>query len=225
MQEELDSTIAYFQSQFHIKKHANFIFYEGSYLNHTINIILSGIGKVNAAIHTQFMIDHTSPELVINVGVAGGLSNTVTFGDVVIATSLIQHDVDVSAFGLPIGQIPRMDVFDFPCAIDLLSDIDTTKINDFKIHYGKILSGDQFIDDETKAIQLEDHFKALGVEMEGAAIAQVCHVNNIQVMVIRSISDMAGIKSKATHSFDELKYMASGRAGYMLYLILNLLQR
>lgn len=221
MQEELDSIIAHLHSKFNTINRGNFTFYEGTYLTHKVWFILSGIGKVNATIHTQFMIDTCMPDLVINVGVAGALNSQLNFGDVVIADSLVQHDMDVSAFGIRIGQVPRINVFAFPSDYMLLQRINFSSLVNYPVHIGRIISGDQFIDDHENAINLAKQFDALACEMEGAAIGHTCYVNKTAVLVIRAVSDMAGAYGKGIHSFNELKEMAADRASSIVMVILK----
>lgn len=188
-------------------------YFEYSDGNNTVIAALSGIGKVNAAITTQILIDHCNVDAIVNVGVAGSLDPNLVFGDVVVASDLVQHDFDITAFGVPLGQIARMDTFAFK-ACDKLNDKIMTGINlqDNKVVCGRIVSGDQFIDDGKKAQFLHQEFAAIACEMEGAAIAHVCYVNKVPFAVVRALSDMAGLDGAAMHSFNELKFMAASRA-------------
>lgn len=172
---------------------AQMIFNIGELYNHNVVVVKCGIGKVNAAVCTQILIDDFEVDSVINIGAAGGVGKEVVPGDVVIATSLIQHDMDVTAFGSRIGQIPRMDCFDFKSDEKLLNlAIDSAKeIHNISIHSGIIVSGDQFIDSVEKVEWFSEEFNAKACEMEGASIAQVCYLNNIPFVIIRSISDNA----------------------------------
>lgn len=175
--------------------------------------VVSGIGKVNAAITTQILLDNFAVDAVVNVGVAGSLSPNLTFGDVVVATDLVEHDFDITAFGEPLGQIARMDTFAFAADSSLNSKIVTgLQLDNNQVVSGRIVSGDQFIDNADKAKFLHAEFNALACEMEGAAIAHVCYVNKVPFAVIRALSDMAGQDGAASHSFEDLKYMAAERA-------------
>lgn len=172
---------------------ASMTFYDGMLLDQNVVIVTCGIGKVNAAVCTQILIDRFKVDRIINVGIAGGLREDIYPGDIVVAENLAQHDVDVRFFGEPLGQIPRMDVFDFKCDPHLV-EIATNAIgklegaNAFK---GRIVSGDQFISEASKLIELNSNFDAYACEMEGASIGQVCHLNKKPFVVIRSISDNA----------------------------------
>lgn len=172
---------------------ANMEFNFGSLLDKEVVIVRCGIGKVNAAICTQILIDDFSVSKVINVGIAGGIGKDILPGDIVIAENLVQHDMDTTAFGDKIGQIPRVDTYDFKCD-EILVDLAKKACESFKTtNYftGRIVSGDQFIADIAKIKWLNEEFSALACEMEGASIAQVCYLNKIPFVVIRSISDNA----------------------------------
>ncbi|MCC2625435.1 MAG: 5-methylthioadenosine/adenosylhomocysteine nucleosidase [Burkholderiales bacterium] len=221
MQEELESIITSLGGECTVKQYGVFEVYTAKYNAHELVFILCGIGKVNAALHTQFIIDKFTPDYVINVGVAGGLTSELDFGDVVIAHDLLHHDMDVTAFGIPLGQIPRMDIFAFKSNDNLLDLAKGIATSDFKVHIGRIVSGDQFIEDIARASVIQTTFSALACEMEGAAVAHVCHVNQVPFLVVRALSDKAGTDDKsAVHSFDELKHMVAHRSSFIVQQIL-----
>ena len=172
---------------------ANMVFYHGVLLEKEVVIVTCGIGKVNAAVCTQILIDRFRVDKIINVGIAGGLNKDIYPGDIVVADNLVQHDMDVRFFGDPLGQIPRLNTFDFKCDEDLIKLAKTAidKIDDSNAYMGRIVSGDQFIDSAEKQKFLGEHFNAYAVEMEGASIGQVCYLNSMPFVVIRSISDNA----------------------------------
>lgn len=172
---------------------ANMRFNSGKLYDSEIVVVRSGIGKVNAAICAQILIDDFNVDNIINVGVAGGTAEDIYPGDVVIANSLVQHDVDTSAFGDKIGQIPRMNTYDFKCDRDLIerAQMACKKIENIKNFTGRIVTGDQFICSTEKIRYLNREFNALACEMEGGSIAQVAYLNNIPFVIIRSISDNA----------------------------------
>lgn len=176
-----------------IEKKANMEFFKGRLFNKEVVIVRSGIGKVNAAICTQILIDDFNVDLIINTGVAGRVNDKLNPGDVVISKDLVQHDVDGTCIDYKPGQIPRMEDYIFK-ADEKLIDVafkSTKDITDFGIHIGRIATGDQVIADSKKLLWLKETFDALVVEMEGAAIAHACYINNIPFVVIRSISDFA----------------------------------
>lgn len=204
--------------------HAGMIFYEGNYYDKEIVAVICGVGKVNAGICTQILISIFNVEKIINIGVAGSLRENICQGDVVIANSLIQHDVDASGFGYDIGRIPRLDVFDFKTDKALLDSCLEATENGLKNHnvfVGRIVTGDQFISDNEKTLWLRNYFAAHACEMEGGSIAQVCHLNKIPFIVIRSISDNAD--ADAAISFDDFLEIAVENATIILeYLLKNL---
>ncbi|RTL12888.1 MAG: 5'-methylthioadenosine/adenosylhomocysteine nucleosidase [Neisseriaceae bacterium] len=192
------------------------------YAGHSVISVKCGIGKVNAAIATQALLNNFATDYVINVGIAGNLSQELKFGDVVIANDLVEHDFDMSSFGVPLGQIVGVNTFSF-VADSWLKELLTRRIQleSNQVVCGRIVSGDQFIDDAGKAAFLRSEFNALACEMEGAAIAHVCYANKIPFAVIRSLSDMAGQDGDAFHSFTELKEMAAKRAALVVKNLLR----
>ncbi|KAA8676151.1 5'-methylthioadenosine/adenosylhomocysteine nucleosidase [Clostridium sp. WLY-B-L2] len=172
---------------------ANMKFNFGQLYGAKVVIVKSGIGKVNSAICAQILIDDFNVDNIINVGVAGGTAEDIYPGDVVIANSLVQHDVDTSAFGDKVGQIPRMDTYDFKCDRNLVekAQLACRKIGDIRSFTGRIVTGDQFICSTEKIKYLNSEFNALACEMEGGSIAQAAYLNNVPFVIIRSISDNA----------------------------------
>ena len=160
---------------------------------HSKNIVLvkSGVGKVNAARTTQILIDNFDLEYVINVGTAGGLNENIEIGDVVIAERLVQHDFDITVGGYEKGYISNTGRF-FYSDKELVSKseriIDNMNEN-FKAIIGLIATGDIFVQDISVKDRIKEEFDADCTEMEGAAIAQVCYLDKIPFIVIRSISD------------------------------------
>ncbi len=172
---------------------AQMTFYHGELLGKDVVIVTSGIGKVNAAVCTQILVNAFDVDCVINVGIAGGLHKDIYPGDIVVGENLVQHDMDTTFFGDALGQVPRLETFDFKCDEKLiaLAKSACNKVADINFMNGRIVSGDQFIDKAEKLQFLNDTFDALCCEMEGASIGQVCYLNNIPFVVIRSISDNA----------------------------------
>ena len=163
---------------------------EGS--SHNIVLVRSGIGKVNAALCAQVLIDIFAVDSVINVGVAGAIDRTLKVGDIVISSDAIQHDFDTSALGDEPGYISRMDTSIFAADINLI-DAATDAVEELGLvpNIGRIASGDQFIADLDSKHRIQTLFNPLCCEMEGAAIAQVCYFNHIPFLIVRAISDKA----------------------------------
>lgn len=222
MEEELSAIIRELHLDTVTQEHNSLSVACAKYGDHELSLGLCGIGKVNAAVYTQKLLNAIHIDYVINVGVAGNLTPELDFGDVVIATDLVHHDMDVTGFNLPLGQVPRMDVFSFSCSAKLLELTDNIIPTSYKIKKGRIASGDQFIDNAQRAQFIHKEFNALACEMEGAAIAHTCFLNQTQFLVVRSLSDKAGNEEgKAIHSYDELKNMAAGRASFVVKELLE----
>lgn len=175
------------------KVKANMTFHKGKLWGKDVVAVVSGIGKVNAAICAQILISEYNVGTIINVGVAGGIGMDIYPGDVVVAENLVQYDMDTTAFGDKHGQIPRLDTFDFKCDENLVSVCTKAcdEIEGFNTFLGRIVSGDKFVASVDTIKWLEEEFDAKAVEIEGASIAHVCYLNNIPFVVIRSISDNA----------------------------------
>lgn len=169
-------------------------FFIGKYQNNSVVLVRSGIGKVNAAICAQILIDHFGVDYVINVGVAGAVYHELSVGDIVISEDTVQHDMDTSIFGDPIGIIPRMEESYFKADENLVRmAVEAAKELSDEIHVfkGRIASGDQFISSAEGKAKIWKNVQGYCAEMEGAAIAQVCYLNQIPFVIIRSISDNA----------------------------------
>ncbi len=146
-----------------------------------------GVGKVNAAMATQLMIDHYHPDLILNAGVAGCFEHA-EIGDLVLAEAFMQHDMDTSNIGDPVGLVSTVNVIQFPTA-----DFDKAKAAMDKVglpyRTGLVASGDWFAVDCDRARWIQDTFDPLLCEMEGCAAAQVCMRNGVKFMALKSVSD------------------------------------
>ena len=165
---------------------------KGSICGKNIVASVSGVRKVSAAICTQSMILRFSPNIIINSGVAGGLSDTIATTDIVIADKVVQHDMDMTPVGKNPGYIIGLDTVEIKCD-KKITDALCRSVKKLGIHYetGTIASGDQFINGGEKVKYIKTVFNASATEMEGAAIGQVCALNNVPFCVLRSISDKA----------------------------------
>ena len=164
-------------------------FFTGKFNEKEIVFVQSGIGKVNAAITATLLIEKFNVQEVIFSGVAGSLDARLKIGDVVIGRDIVQHDVDATAFGYKMGQIPQMKEWAFESDKDLIEKIAKISNINHQILLGRILTGDQFISKKDVKIQLGKDFDALCVDMESGAVAQVCARLGIKFLIIRSISD------------------------------------
>lgn len=169
-----------------------FKFYTGTIGTHEVIVLLSGVGKVSAAVGTTLLIDHFSPDLVINTGTAGGLRE-VKVKDIILATEVRHHDVDLTAFGYDLGQQSKMPAAFKPDTNYLKQAKRTIESLGEHPNEGLIVSGDAFINNPEKFEWIKTHFPtAKAVEMEAAAIAQVCHQLGTPFIILRAISDIAG---------------------------------
>lgn len=173
---------------------ASMDFYKGTLSGKDVVVVRSGIGKVNAGICTQILVDEYGIDAVINTGIAGSLNADINIGDIVLSTDALQHDVDATGFGYDLGVIPRMEqsVFAADAKLRKLAKICCERVNpEISVFEGRVVSGDQFISDKDKKKFILDNFAGYCTEMEGAAIAQAAYLNDIPFLVIRAISDKA----------------------------------
>ena len=197
---------------------SNLKFFEGKINNKDCVLVECGIGKVNAARTTQIMIDNFELEYVINIGTAGGLNENLGVTDVVIGEKLVQHDFDITAFGREkgfitgVGKFIESDKNLVKKCKDVMYGLD--KENKFQVLTGVIASGDLFCTDKNLASSIRNEFGADCVEMEGAAIAQICYLDKIPFIVVRSISDSPNGKNHM--DFDEYLQIASKRGAEFL---------
>ena len=153
-------------------------------------LVVCGIGKVFAAIAAQTMILKFGADLLINTGVGGALKSGMEIGDIVVADALVEHDMDTSPIGDPVGLISGINRIDLPTCkevADALADaVDDEGITPRR---GRIASGDQFVATREQKERILAHFDACVCDMEGAAIAHVAYVNGVDCAVLRAISD------------------------------------
>lgn len=184
-----------------------------------VNCILarSGAGKVNAARTAQILIDKYDIEYVINVGVAGSLNQKLEIGDVVIAETAVQHDFDITAFDHSKGYIPEVGN-EVECDISLVEKftqaIDNLEERNYKVVKGIVATGDIFCTEVAMKEKIASKFKADCVEMEGAAIGQVCKLSEVPFIIIRSISDSPNGSNEL--DYNEYVNLASKRCANML---------
>ena len=216
MREELEEILKIMNNT--IKKEIyNIKYFEGSINKSNIIIVESGVGKVNAARITQILIDKLEVEEIINVGSAGALNEELNIGDIVIADKLVQHDFDITAFNHNKGYITGVGDYietDKTLIEKFKNSADKIENRTYKIKVGTIASGDIFCTDTNMKDKIYSKFNADCVEMEGAAIAQVCYLDNIPFIVIRSISDTPNGNNAIV--FDEFVKLASKRCSEIL---------
>ncbi len=171
------------------------IFYEGQLVDKEVVVVVCGIGKVNAAQCSQQLISEFAVTHIINSGVAGAIKDNLDVLDVVISTDLMHHDYDLTKIGdFDYGQMARMETSSFSAdktLCDLAYKASKAEVKDHNVFCDRIVSGDQFVADFARKEFILKQFDAAATEMEGAAIAQVCYLNQIPFVVIRAISDKA----------------------------------
>ena len=208
----MDEEVSRLKEKMHVKKvekKAGMEFFDGELAGKEVVIVRSGIGKVNAGICTQILVDDFQVEAVINTGVAGSLKNEINIGDIVLSSDSLQHDMDATGFGYEPGIIPRMEQSVFVAdaqLIELAKQVNEQVNPEIRTFVGRVVSGDQFISDKQKKDYLVEQFAGYCTEMEGAAIAQACYVNEIPYLVIRAISDKAD--NSATMDYGEFEAKA-----------------
>ena len=162
-------------------------------LDKEVVIVICGCGKVNAAMCTLALIHNYNPDVIINSGVAGSLSERVSIGDIVVATKSVEHDMNTTALGDKQGEVSFPDgmIMYFDCdekTTNLLADV-CRNIPDTKVETGIIASGDMFVSERKKRLLIKERFDALACEMEGAAIGHVCNRCDVPYTILRAISD------------------------------------
>ncbi|MCV2524834.1 MAG: 5'-methylthioadenosine/adenosylhomocysteine nucleosidase, partial [Candidatus Lightella neohaematopini] len=171
------------------------VIYYGNINTTKVVIIKTGIGKVSASLGATILISHFSPNLVINIGLAGSLVPYIKKYSLVISRSTCYYDVNVTAFGYEIGQIPKHPLM-FNTPERILSIVKLSNKKEKNIFFGLVVSGDNFVNDINILNNILSNFpKALVVDMESTAIAQVCYRFNIPFISIKQVSDYANNKA------------------------------
>jgi adenosylhomocysteine nucleosidase len=210
------------------QKIGDFEFYAGTIQGKAAVLLRCGIGKVNAAVGCALLIHIYRPSLVINTGSAGGIDPALKFGDAIISTGMVYHDVDVTAFGYAPGQLPGQPQI-FPIPEDLIhraeAAVDELKgeqilPGDFTHRRGLTGSGDVFMHEPDRIAAVRRAFPDIAaVEMEGAAIAHCCRIFSVPALIIRALSDIAGAESPVT--FTEFLPVASKHSAEIVRRIIK----
>lgn len=197
-------------------------FHVGKYCGNSIVLVISGIGKVNAAVCTQVLIDHFGVDYIINTGVAGAVSSELHIGDILISTDAVQHDMDVSALGDPVGTIPRLAESYFKAdemMVRLAQEAAAETADEYQVLLGRVASGDQFIGTKEGKERIRKYVQGDCAEMEGAAIAHACWLNRIPFVIIRAISDSAD--EEANMSYEQFVVLAAKRSSALVEKMLE----
>ena len=209
MQEEMQE-IKNIMQEIKEEKIYELTFIKGKINDTDIVLVEAGVGKVNAARVTQILIDKFDIQAIINVGSAGSANDELDIGDIVIGQKIVQHDFDITAFEHPKGYISNVGQYvesDAQLIKKMEQTINKLDQKEFKIKIGTIASGDIFCTELQMKNKIRTKFNADAIEMEGAAIAQVCKLDNIPFIIIRSISDKPNGNNEIT--FDKFLEKAS----------------
>ncbi|MEL0612210.1 5'-methylthioadenosine/S-adenosylhomocysteine nucleosidase [Marinomonas arenicola] len=220
----MDEEVAVIKSWMHdVRKEsiAGCDFFIGQFEGKDVVLLQSGIGKVNAALSTTLLLSKFSPEYVINIGSAGGFAEELNVGDVVISDHVVHHDVDVTAFGYPMGQVPSMPpTYEADAALMKQAQTAVQDVNRVKAKVGLIGTGDSFMNDPVRVETVRALFpEMVAAEMEAAAVAQVCFKFGTPFVVVRSLSDIAGKESP--QSFEEYLKVAAENSSLMIQQMLK----
>lgn len=167
---------------------------------------LGGVGKVNAAMSAQLFIDRYHPDWIVNAGCAGSFVE-LPIGTIVLAKDFVQHDVDTTAMGDPIGMVSTVDRVAFPTdEPERLSGILTAQGVAHEV--GRVATGEVFMTKGQRADWVAETFAPMLCEMEGGAIAQVCYRNGVKFTALKSVSDRLCQENNAEEYFNYGEAMA-----------------
>ena len=192
---------------------AGLAFISGKIFDKDVVLLECGVGKVNAAVGTQIMIDLFKPEVVINSGIAGSLTKHLTVGDIVISSDCVEHDINCTALEEPRGQIWFTDekCIGIPADKEVVEKLaECCKGLGSHVMVGRIATGDIFVTYRSKREFIAFEFDALCCEMEGGAVGHVCYMNKVPFAILRSISD--DFKFNKVENYEEFKELAADRA-------------
>jgi adenosylhomocysteine/aminodeoxyfutalosine nucleosidase len=197
-----------------IKKHhiAGSDFYHAIYKNNELILTNSGIGKVSATLASTILIERFNADKILFSGVAGAIDDSLKVGDVVVADRTAQFDMNLTAFGHPLGHVSGTGVY------AKTSQSLRAIAEDMGCISGTIISGDKFVQDIKEKETLAKCFNAIALEMEGAPVSFVCQKYDIECMIIRSISDTLHGSSE---DFGEFLSVASNNSADMMLKIVN----
>lgn len=205
------------------KKHTDTVYggntyHEAKYKGLDIVLAYSKIGKVNAGLTAATMIEKFGAEMLLFTGVAGAINPNLKIGDLIAATHLCQHDLDITAFGHPHGYVPEGKVYVEPSKELLHIARSVADDKGITLRGGIIATGDQFIADPVRKEWIGKTFEADALEMEGAAVAVVCDALNVPFFILRAISDTADMD--ATFDFDEfLKHSSKVSSSFIVAML------
>lgn len=220
MQEEITPILATL-SEYEMQMVAGNEYFTCHYGGHELIIAYSKIGKVFSTLTAATMIEKFGAEMMLFSGVAGAIHKNLSIGDLIVATKLCQHDLDITAFGHPYGYVPEGKQFVETDAKLRKIAMEVAAEMDVELHEGTIATGDQFVADPARKTWIETTFNADALEMEGASVAVVCDALNVPVFVLRAISDAADMD--AGFDFDAfLESSAQVSADFVMKMVVKI---
>lgn len=204
--------------EYRLTEYAGNKYYEATYSGHDLVIAYSKIGKVFSTLTATTMLQKFGAELLLFSGVAGAINPKLKIGNLIAATKLCQHDLDITAFGHPHGYVPEGKQF-VEADMALVSKAkEVASEMDLELMEGTIATGDQFVADPERNKWIGETFNADALEMEGASVACVCDAMNVPFFILRAISDAADMD--ASFSFDEfLESSAKESAAFIIKMV------
>lgn len=211
MEEEFEE-VEKMMTEEEVKRIHNVDFYVGKIKDKKCVLARCGVGKVHAARLTQIMIDNFKLDCIINVGTGGAINPRLKIGDLIVGRTVVQHDFDITAFGHSKGYITGIGNY-VKCDDTLLEKlkeaVNKMPERNYEIKLGIVATGDIFCTEKYMKEKIRTKFDADIVDMECGAIAQVCYLNNIPFIAIRSVSDTPDGENAKT--FDENLKLSSSR--------------
>ena len=200
---------------------ADMVFYEGKLDGADVVVVQCGMGKVNAGICANTLINDFGCTRVIDTGVAGSLDAQIDIGDIVVSTDAVQHDFTVEAIGFQKGEIPYTGLYAFPADESMRKaavEAVRAAAPEISVFEGRVCSGDQFVSSKEQRNKIITDFGGMCCEMEGGAIAQACYLNHTPFVIIRAVSDKADESEEL--SYEEFKEAAAKHcAAVVRYMI------
>lgn len=217
MPEEIEPLLNFF-GNYETVNYANNKYFVVDYKGNEIVLAYSKIGKVNSTITAATLIEKFGCNKLLFSGVAGAVSSDLKIGDLIVATKLAQHDLDISAFGHPYGFVPEGAVFE-EANKDLIEVAKSVaKEKNIVLKEGTIVTGDQFVCENERKEWIAKTFDAAALEMEGASVAVTCNALGVPFFILRAISDAADMD--ASFNFDEfLETSAKVSADFVISMV------
>lgn len=204
--------------EYKMTEYAGNKYYEATYAGHNLVIAYSKIGKVFSTLTATTMLQKFGAEILLFSGVAGAINPKLKIGNLIAATKLCQHDLDITAFGHPYGYVPEGKQFVEADAALVAKAKEVASEMKLDLMEGTIATGDQFVADPVRNKWIGDTFGADALEMEGASVACVCDAMNVPFFILRAISDAADMD--ASFSFDEfLESSAIESANFIIKMV------